>query len=107
MMKSVFLTLLVLCLVQAVLASEVVTSTSTKVPVKEGYETLDMTEYNKQSAAMNAGSGSKVVVTTSCTDTVGKTHKQGELGYDSCLINAGNKGNSNSSQNQMNVNFGK
>ncbi|MNL23756.1 hypothetical protein D3C87_1451580 [compost metagenome] len=76
-----------------------------KVPVKEGYGTLDMSDYNKHSRNQDA-KRSKVTVSTSCTDTVGKEHKQGEMGYDSCLINAKNPVDANKTNPQMNVKFG-
>jgi|GEM_PF-5108250 hypothetical protein len=104
MIKSVFLTLLVLCFVQFVMAEEVAKTTTTKVP--EGFGTLDMQEYNAATKKLQTGSGAKVAVTTSCTDTVGKEHKAGDPGYDACLINSSNKANQNGSSNQMNLKFG-
>ena len=121
MMKSVFLALLVLCFFQFVMAEEVTLSTTTtstkatttktvttKVPVKEGYGTLDMSEYNKAEAHSQAPAKKSMTVTTSCTDAVEKQHKSGDAGYDTCLINSTNKANPNpnASSKQMNVNFG-
>jgi hypothetical protein len=59
-----------------------------KVPVKEGYGTLDMSAYNKHTATQSDSGKSNISATTSCTDTAGMEHQQGDAAYDACLINA-------------------
>lgn len=56
-----------------------------KVPVKEGYETLDMSEYQafEQTKAPTKKSDAKF--STSCKDITGAEFKQGQAGYETCL----------------------
>lgn len=99
-MKFVLMTLLISFAVSTSALAE-----DKKVPVKEGYGTLDMSDYNKHSENQTSGKA-KVTFTSSCTDTVGKEHKQGDSGFDSCLINSKSPIDANKTNPQMNVKFG-
>ncbi|WP_374078091.1 hypothetical protein [Bdellovibrio bacteriovorus] len=77
-----------------------------KVPVKEGYETLDMSEYQafEKTKVPSKKGGTKF--STSCKDITGAEFKQGEAGYETCLgqVKPG-KSSDKEPGNSMNVNM--
>ncbi len=57
-----------------------------KVPVKAGFEKLDMQGFQGAMEADAKAEKSKKKTSIGCTDTSGKSYKQGDQGYDTCLI---------------------
>ena len=58
----------------------------TKVPVKEGYETLDMNQFKDLNRPSKSGGG--VSFTSNCTSKSGVQHKETDAGYAACLREA-------------------
>lgn len=82
-----------------------------KVPVPEGFQAMEM---EGMPSEVSQKSNSKVTFSSSCTDVTGRTIKQGEAGYETCLsdvkfknTNPEKTGNSKSTTPgpQMNMNF--
>jgi hypothetical protein len=85
---------------QLVLAEDV----NKKVPVKDGYGTLDM----KQMAPpgdLPQSKKSKVTTKVGCLDNTGKTYSQGEAGFETCVMNRVPK-NPGDTPTNMNIQFG-
>ena len=61
--------------------------TETKVPVKEGYEKLDMNQF-KDIQRPNKGAGSGVQFSTVCTSKSGVQYKPEDSGFETCLREA-------------------
>jgi hypothetical protein len=92
--------LLLLCLAQSVFAEDV----NKKVPVKDGYGTLDM----KQMAPpgdLPQSKKSNVTTNVGCLDNTGRTFTQGEAGFETCVMNRVPK-NPGDTPTNMNVQFG-
>lgn len=99
-MKIVLVLALFLGLSQVVFAED----TGKKVPVKDGYETLDMKQMNppgEPSQAKKSGVTAKV----GCLDATGRTLTQGEPGFDTCVMNRVPK-NPGDQPTNMNIQFG-
>ncbi|MNL15434.1 hypothetical protein D3C87_1364200 [compost metagenome] len=99
-MKSTFIFVLCLGLSQSVLAEDA----GKKVPVKEGYGTLDMkqmTPPGEPSQVKKSGVTTKV----GCLDMTGKTLSQGEPGFDACVMNRVPK-NPGDQPTNLNIQFG-
>ncbi len=80
-MKSILILLACLGVTQVVFAEEA----GKKVPVKNGYGTLDMKQMNppaEPSSAKKSGVTAKV----GCLDATGRTLFQGEPGFDTCVM---------------------
>lgn len=84
--------------------------TNGKVPVPEGFGTMEM----EGMPELSKESKSKITFSSSCIDITGRTIKEGEAGYETCLSDVKLKSLNNSkadkskSQNsgpQMNMNF--
>lgn len=78
--------------------------TSKKVPVKEGYQTMDMkllTPPGEPTQAKN----SKVPTKIGCLDNTGRTIAQGEPGFETCVMNRVPK-NPGDQPTNMNIQFG-
>lgn len=85
--------------------------TTTKVPVPEGFGTMEM---EGMPAELSKKAKSKVTFSSSCIDITGRTIKEGEAGYETCLSDVklkslnNSKADNSKSQNsgpQMNMNF--
>lgn len=100
----------ILCAVLAWTLSAGAEETNVKVPVPEGFQTLQM----EQMPTAPGGPAKKVKFSASCVDNNGRTLQQNEPGYDSCLsqvklksLNPDNtKGSGTGAPGpQMNINF--
>ncbi|WP_347359625.1 hypothetical protein [Bdellovibrio sp.] len=104
-MKRVLIVASVLAFHFSVLADEA----NVKVPVPEGFGTMEM-----EGMPSEVSQKSKVKFSSSCTDITGRTIKQGDAGYETCLsdvklksVNQKQSDNKNSTNPgpQMNMNF--
>ena len=78
--------------------------TETRVPVKEGYETMDMNQFKNLDGGTKSGK-SGVSFTSSCTGKNGVQFSEGQTGYDGCLREA-QMDNSIGNKNGATPNFG-
>lgn len=79
----------------------------TKVPVKEGYGTMNMDEFKGMNKPTSSKSG--VSFTQGCKGKTGIEYKESDPGYEGCLREAqmdNAAGNKNGSAPSMGVNFG-
>jgi hypothetical protein len=102
----------VLILAAVLLSSLVVRADDSAKKDKDGFQTVDMKLYNNLNSSTSSSSTKPVTVTQSCTENTGKEVKQGDAGYDACLIKAtspNNPANNNKTgvSNSVNINFGK
>lgn len=83
--------------------------THVKAPVPEGFEAMKM-----EGMPAEVSKNSKVKFSTSCTDITGRSIKQGEVGYETCMSdvklknlnpNKVDKSNSSTTGPQMNMDF--
>lgn len=58
-----------------------------KVPVKDGFQTMDMNQFDKLSAQPSR-SKAPVQFSSGCINKMGKEFKSGDLGYQACLQEA-------------------
>lgn len=87
-MKSLFTLLLFAPLIVFAKSTDTKSeNTDTKVPVKEGYETLDMKQFNDLNRPTKSG-GSGLKFSTNCTSKTGIQYKEGDSGYAGCLREA-------------------
>ena len=81
-MKITFILFLCIGFVRFAFAQD----THKKVPVKEGYETLDMKQMAPP-ADLSQAKKSNVNAKVGCLDATGKTLSQGEPGFETCVMN--------------------
>jgi len=98
-MKKAVVLFLMLVLSQNIFADEV----SKKVPVKEGYGTLDM----KMAPNANIPEAKKTNVITkmNCVDVTGRSLAQGDPGFETCMMNRTPK-NPGDKPTNMEIQFG-
>lgn len=85
-MKTVFTLLFCmpfLCFAKSPEKSEI---PETKVPVKEGYETMDMNQFKDLNRPSKSGPSVKFQI--GCTSKSGVQYKEGDTGYEACLSEA-------------------
>lgn len=79
-----------------------------KVPVKEGYETLDMNQFNDLNRPTKSG-GASVKFSSNCVSKTGVQYKEKDSGYAACLREAqmdNAQGLKNGATPNMGVKFG-
>jgi hypothetical protein len=99
-MKITLILFLCLGLTQVVLAED----SAQKVPVKEGYGTLDMKQMTPPGELPQAKK-TGVVTKVGCIDVTGKTLSQGDPGFETCVMNRTPK-NPGDQPTNMNIQFG-
>ena len=62
-------------------------ATGTKVPVKEGYETMDMNQFKDLDRPTKSG-GTSVQFSSNCVSKTGVQYKEKDSGYAACLREA-------------------
>lgn len=78
--------------------------TDKKVPVKDGYGTLDMKQISPP-ADLPQSKKSNVVTKVGCLDVTGRTLSQGDPGFETCVMNRTPK-NPGDTPTNMNIQFG-
>jgi hypothetical protein len=99
-MKITLILVLCLGLSRVVLAED----SAQKVPVKEGYGTLDMKQMGPPGDLPQAKK-SNVITKVGCIDVTGKTLSQGDPGFETCVMNRTPK-NPGDQPTNLNIQFG-
>jgi hypothetical protein len=76
----------------------------TKVPVKDGYGTLDMKQMGPPGELLQAKK-SNVETKIGCLDVTGRTLSQGDPGFETCVMNRTPK-NPGDTPSNLNIQFG-